>query len=266
MPAIAEFGPAVKSAPVANIGQRLKTLLQQATTTNGPNATTGHKPQPPLLKVVPHFWGPILWTVDVVVILSIVPIHWPERGQISVACQVVITLAAVLLTVFIIAFLLRHNGIPIILRVAAASAVATIPVASPIVASVTKRSDATSVGRIKRAGALVSVTAVAVITATMCGSAASADPNQDQQFLALLDAENIGAVDGIPDLIARAHEICNELDGGTSMPAITDEETNTAYNDDPRLRLFPARVNATIIRFITASVDVYCPYDQGKLP
>jgi len=113
---------------------------------------------------------------------------------------------------------------------------------------------------------LIGVTAVAVITTTVCGSAANADPNQDQQVLALLEAEDIGTIDSVPELIARALDICDELDGGASAPAIADGEANAAHEDNPRLRLVPARVHTRATRFITASIDVYCPYDQGKLP
>ncbi|KAA8965842.1 DUF732 domain-containing protein [Mycobacterium sp.] len=122
------------------------------------------------------------------------------------------------------------------------------------------------VRRVTLTGALFGVTAAAVIAATAFGSAANADPNQDQQFLALLEEEDIGAIDGVPELIARAHDICHELDGGASVPAIAQQEANIAYDDNPRLRLVPARVHTTVLRFITASVDVYCPYEQDKLP
>lgn len=115
------------------------------------------------------------------------------------------------------------------------------------------------------ADALVSASVV-LTAAIICGGAAGADPNQDQQFVALLEQEQIPAIDNVPRLIARAHEICGELDGGSSVQAVVDEEMSTMYGDNPSLRLVPARVRRTAVRFITASVDVYCPSHQGELP
>ncbi|WP_084293507.1 DUF732 domain-containing protein [Mycobacterium gastri] len=115
------------------------------------------------------------------------------------------------------------------------------------------------------AGALVSASAV-VIAAIVCGGTAEADPNQDQRFLALLDELEIPAVDNVPVLIARAHQICSELDHGTSFQTTVDENTDMIYGDDPSLRRVPDRVNRTAVRFSTASVVVYCPSHQGELP
>lgn len=103
--------------------------------------------------------------------------------------------------------------------------------------------------------------------AIICAGAAGADPSQQQdQFVALLQQEQIPAVDNVPGLVARAHEICGELDGGASVGTVVDEEMNSAYGDNPVLHLYPARVRRTATRFITASVDVYCPSHQGQLP
>ncbi|HME79250.1 MAG TPA: DUF732 domain-containing protein [Mycobacterium sp.] len=113
--------------------------------------------------------------------------------------------------------------------------------------------------------ALVSA-AVVLTAAIVCAGAAGADPGQQDQFVALLEQEQIPAIDNVPGLIARAHQICGELDGGTPVEAVANEEMDSAFEDNPALRLYPARVRRTAIKFITASVDVYCPSHQGQLP
>jgi Protein of unknown function (DUF732) len=116
------------------------------------------------------------------------------------------------------------------------------------------------------AAALISALLVPT-AAIICAGAAGADPSQQQdQFVALLEQEQIPAIDNIPGLIARAHQICGELDGGTPVQAVVDDEINSAYAENPALHLYPARVRRTATRFITASVDVYCPSHQGQLP
>ena len=96
---------------------------------------------------------------------------------------------------------------------------------------------------------LVSVSVV-LTAAIICAGAAGADPSQQDQFLALLEQEQIPAVDNVPGLIARAHEICGRLDGGDSVEAVVHDEMNDAYGDNPTLRLYPARVRRTAVRFI----------------
>ncbi len=113
--------------------------------------------------------------------------------------------------------------------------------------------------------ALVSASVV-LTAAIVCAGAAGADPGQQDQFVALLEQEQIPAIDNVPGLIARAHQICGELDGGTPVEAVANEEMDSAFADNPALRLYPARVRRTAIKFITASVDVYCPSHQGQLP
>lgn len=108
--------------------------------------------------------------------------------------------------------------------------------------------------------------AVVLTAAIICGGSAGADPNQDDQFVALLAQEQIPALDNVPALVARAHEICGRLDGGTSVRTVVNDEINTAYGDNPALHFYPARVRRTATRFVTASVDVYCPSHQGELP
>ena len=115
------------------------------------------------------------------------------------------------------------------------------------------------------AGALV--TASVVLTAAIiCAGAAGADPSQQDQFVALLEQLQIPPIDNVPGLVARAHQICGQLDGGTPFDTVVDSEMNFAYGDNPALHLYPDRVRRTAVRFSTASVDVYCPSHQGQLP
>jgi hypothetical protein len=108
-------------------------------------------------------------------------------------------------------------------------------------------------------------TSVLLTAAVVCAGAAGADPQEDQ-FVALLAQEQIPATDNVPGLVYRAHQICGELDGGASVQATIDEEVNTAYGDNPILRQVPNRVTRTAVRFIIASVTVYCPSHKGQLP
>jgi hypothetical protein len=109
---------------------------------------------------------------------------------------------------------------------------------------------------------------VVLIAAIILAGAAGADPSQQDQFLALLEQEQIPPTgDGeIPGVVARAHHICGELNGGTPIDAVVNEEMDRGYAENPRLRLLSDRVRRTVIRFVTASVDVYCPRHQGELP
>jgi hypothetical protein len=99
------------------------------------------------------------------------------------------------------------------------------------------------------------------------GSQAAADPNQDGQFLALLGQKDIPAWDeSAQSLIATAHKICGKLDGGMPVEEIMDAMRNYAFNVDPIERLYPrARLQRTYIRFITSSVQAYCPQDRSKI-
>ncbi|OBG78767.1 hypothetical protein A5714_11215 [Mycobacterium sp. E2462] len=114
------------------------------------------------------------------------------------------------------------------------------------------------------AAALAGVSA-ALIAAVLGAGVAGADSQQDQ-FVALLAQQQIPATDNVPGLVYRAHEICGELDHGASFDAAVDEEVNTAYADNPSLRIVGDRVRRTAVKFITASVQVYCPAHQGQLP
>ena len=112
------------------------------------------------------------------------------------------------------------------------------------------------------------VTAIAVLTgaAILLGGTAAADPSQDDQFLTLLANEDIPAIDNAADLIETAHKVCGKLDDGTPTGDLVELMRNNAFNENPLTRLYPQRrVTKTINRFITAAVQAYCPYDQGKI-
>jgi hypothetical protein len=112
------------------------------------------------------------------------------------------------------------------------------------------------------------VTAIVVLTggAILRGGAAAADPDQDEQFLALLDEEGIPAIDGVPSLIVTAHHVCRILDAGMPVDDLVDAMVNNAYGIDPSERRYaPGRLARTEARFITAAVAAYCPYDRGKI-
>jgi uncharacterized membrane protein YgcG len=94
--------------------------------------------------------------------------------------------------------------------------------------------------------------------------AASADPSPSQQelqdyFVTQLAADQIPVMDNLPALVARAHEICGELDGGASVYAVVDEEMNGMFEQNPEYRQMSARVRKTAVRFIATSIQVYCP-------
>lgn len=115
------------------------------------------------------------------------------------------------------------------------------------------------------AGALVTALVVLTGGASLSGGAAAADPNQDAQFLALLDQEQIPALKGVPSLIATAHKVCRKLDGGMTVDSLVDDMKDHALIN-PSWRGVPERrVISTVTRFITASVEAYCPGDQSKI-
>src|SRR6201993_613359 len=106
------------------------------------------------------------------------------------------------------------------------------------------------------------VTAFVVLTgaAILRGGAASADPNQDDQFLALLSQQGIPAVSGIPDLIKTAHEVCGELNSGVPTGAVANQFERFANTVTPGAD--PGRLHRTAIRFVRASTGAYCPNHQ----
>ena len=108
------------------------------------------------------------------------------------------------------------------------------------------------------ADALVSASVV-LTAAIICAGAAGADPSQQDQFVALLEQDQIPLIDNLPALVARAHQICGELDGGTPVETVVNEEMNGMFEENPAYRQESARVHRTAVRFIAVSADVYCP-------
>lgn len=108
------------------------------------------------------------------------------------------------------------------------------------------------------AGALISASVV-LTAAISCAGAANADPSQDDQFVALLAQDEVPMIDNLPALVARAHQICSELNGGASVDSVVTEEMNGIFDENPSYRLESARVHRTAIRFIAVSAEVYCP-------
>src|SRR6202050_1957176 len=94
------------------------------------------------------------------------------------------------------------------------------------------------------ADALVSASVV-LTAAIICAGAASADPSQQDQFVALLEQDQIPLIDNLPALVARAHQICRELDGGASIATVVNEEMNGIFEDNPSYHLEFARVHIT---------------------
>lgn len=121
-------------------------------------------------------------------------------------------------------------------------------------------------GTTSHAGTLVTAVLVLTGAAILRGGAAAADPNQDDQFLALLDNEGIPALEGVPSLIDTAHKVCRAIDAGFSADAVVDAMVQHAYSQDPPERLYaPGRLARTEAKFVTAAVGAYCPYDRAKI-
>ncbi|OBH27065.1 hypothetical protein A5692_25500, partial [Mycobacterium sp. E342] len=117
-----------------------------------------------------------------------------------------------------------------------------------------------------RASAVVAMSVVLTGGTTLREGAAAADPNQDEIFKALLNQEDIPAIEGVPSLIDTAHKICLVLDRGIPVNTVVSAMLKNAYAKDPAERLYPpARLESTMTRFITASVEAYCPHDQSKI-
>ena len=121
-------------------------------------------------------------------------------------------------------------------------------------------------GITSRLGSLVAAIVALTGAAILHGGVAAADP-QDDQFLALLSQKGIPALQGVPHLIATAHRICRNLDGGASASSQVDAMRNHAYDTDASdARQYPPdRLTRTFTRFVTAAVQAYCPGDQGKI-
>lgn len=122
------------------------------------------------------------------------------------------------------------------------------------------------IGTTGRSGVLITALALLTGAAILRGAAAAADPNQDDRFLALLDQEGIPALQGVPNLIETAHDVCRTLDAGMPAAGLVDAMVNNAFGIDPAEREYaPGRLARTEARFITAAVGAYCPYNQGKI-
>ncbi len=109
-------------------------------------------------------------------------------------------------------------------------------------------------------GPLVNAVVLLTATAVLRGGPASADPNQDEQFLALLSQEGVPAISGVPDLITTAHRVCGELDGGVPADTVVDELVSNANIITPGAD--PGRLRRTETRFVIASAGAYCPNHQ----
>jgi hypothetical protein len=121
-------------------------------------------------------------------------------------------------------------------------------------------------GPIDQTRGLVSTIAMLSGAAILLGGTAAADPSQDDKFLTLLGYQDIPAIDNPAGLIETAHKVCVKLDGGMPVDDLVELIRNNGFNEDPLTRLDPPRrVTKTIDRFINASVQAYCPYDQGKI-
>ncbi|MDP7728944.1 DUF732 domain-containing protein [Mycobacterium sp. TY813] len=99
--------------------------------------------------------------------------------------------------------------------------------------------------------------------AIVCAGTASADPSQDEQFLALLDQKGVSALSGVPALIATAHQICGGLSSGVSADALVQALVDTANDVTPGAD--PARLLRTESRFLDAAVEAYCPANRGRV-
>ena len=111
----------------------------------------------------------------------------------------------------------------------------------------------------------IMITAALAIAAMQQIGTAAADPNQDDQFLAVLQSRQIPAIENAPTVVAAGHKVCRKLDDGMPATNILDGLTNDAFQMDPLLHAQSARLSATMSRFIAAAVEVYCPGDQSKI-
>lgn len=117
-----------------------------------------------------------------------------------------------------------------------------------------------------RAAGLVAAAIFAATAPIWSAGAATADPSQDSQFLALLDRKEISAATNPASLIVLAHRVCGQLDGGTPADSVVDQMRIRSFRQYPAdLSLPQDRFTRTINKFITASVDTYCPNDEAKI-
>lgn len=113
------------------------------------------------------------------------------------------------------------------------------------------------------AGSLLATVALLNGAALVHAGPASADPGQDDQFLALLDQKGISPLSGVPALIATAHQICSSLASGMSPDALVNALVDTANNVTPGAD--PGRLLRTETRFFDAAVEAYCPNNRGRV-
>lgn len=113
------------------------------------------------------------------------------------------------------------------------------------------------------AGSVLATTLALSGAAVLGGGAASADPGQDDHFLALLNQKGVSALSGVPSLIATAHQICGSLDAGMSADALVDALVDNANNVTPGADR--GRLVRTEGRFLTAAVEAYCPNNLGRI-
>jgi Protein of unknown function (DUF732) len=110
------------------------------------------------------------------------------------------------------------------------------------------------------AGCLIAAILALTGAAILRGGPASADPNEDDRFLALLSQQGVPAVSGVPDLIKTAHDVCGELNSGVPTDTVVDEFADFANTVTPGAD--PGRVHRSAIRFVRASAGAYCPNHQ----
>lgn len=129
-----------------------------------------------------------------------------------------------------------------------------------------ERNPAMFTGTTGRASALVAAVVVLTGVVMLPNGTATADPNPDDQFVALLDQKGIPALENVPSLIATAHRVCRQLDGGMPVDGVVDDMRERAFKVNSAGGQYPPdRVMRTIARFISASVEAYCPSDQPKI-
>ncbi len=121
-------------------------------------------------------------------------------------------------------------------------------------------------GIFPKMGVVTTGTAFLLGAAILRVGAAVADPNQDQEFLAALDREGVSALENVPSVIAAAHRVCRELDGGIPADEVVNRMTTFANGHEPSGNLYPReRLTRTFTRFVSVAVEVYCPRHQGKV-
>jgi hypothetical protein len=113
---------------------------------------------------------------------------------------------------------------------------------------------------------MIGVAVIAAAAAIAPGHVAVADPDQDQRFFDLLGQKDIPPIDNANSLITSARHACEKLDGGMPVGDLVEIVRTNGFNENPLTRLQPQdRITRTIDQFINAAVEVYCPYNKGKI-